>query len=167
MKKIDPKELTLNPIKLIGSDWMLVTSGTMDNFNTMTASWGGVGFLWNRAVAFVFIRPQRYTFEFVEKNDMLTLSFFGEEYRKALSFCGSHSGRDTDKIAATGLSPYATESGNIAFRQASVVLECRKLYKQDMTPDAFIDKKIINKWYPEKDFHRCYVVEIVNLWVAE
>lgn len=167
MKRIDPKELEPNPIDLIGSQWMLVTSGDMDSFNTMTASWGGVGFLWNKPVAFVFIRPQRYTFEFVEKNDMFTLSFFGEEWRKALTFCGSHSGRDTDKIAMTGLSPYSTPEGSVAFREASIVLECRKLYRQDMEAEAFLDPSLIEQWYPQGDFHRCYVAQIVNAWAEE
>lgn len=167
MKKIDPKELEPNAIRLIGEEWMLVTAGTPDNFNTMTASWGALGELWFKPVAFVFIRPQRYTYGFVEQNDMLTLSFFGEKYRDALKFCGSHSGRDTDKIAETGLTPYATEAGNVAFREASIVLECRKLYKADMKAASFLDKAIIDRAYPGGDFHTTYVVEIVNAWVNE
>ncbi len=167
MKKIDPKELKPNAIRLIGEEWMLVTAGDIDSFNTMTASWGALGELWFKPVAFVFIRPQRYTREFVEKNDVLTLSFFPEKYRKALGFCGSHSGRTTDKIAETGLTPYETETSGIAFREASIVLECRKLYRQEMEADAFIDKTIIEKAYPAGDFHTTYVVEIVNAWVAE
>ena len=99
--KINPEEIKDNPFKLIGKDWGLVTAGTKDSFNTMTVSWGGVGIMWNKPVAYTFIRPQRYTFEFLEKNDHFTLSFYGEEYRKALSFCGSKSGRDYDKPAET------------------------------------------------------------------
>ena len=105
MTKIDPKQIDENVIRLIGSQWMLVTAGNPAHFNTMTASWGGLGFLWNRPVAFVFIRPQRYTFQFAEENSGLTLSFFGEEYRDALKICGSRSGRDTDKVAEAGLTP--------------------------------------------------------------
>lgn len=167
MKKINPKDLAPNMIRLIGEGWMLVTAGDLSHFNTMTASWGGVGELWFKPVAFVFIRPQRYTHEFVDNSDMLTLSFFPEHYRKALQFCGSHSGRDTDKISETGLMPYSTESGSVAFREASIMLECRKLYKQEMDADSFIDKSIIEKAYPEGDFHTTYVVEIVNAWVKE
>ena len=167
MKKIDPKELKPNVIELISDRWMLVTAGAPDNFNTMTASWGAVGELWGKPVAFVFIRPQRYTHEFVEKNDMLTLSFFAEEYRSALKFCGAHSGRDTDKAAKTGLTPAPTESGSTTFAEADIVLECRKLYKDEIKPESFTDKTIIDKWYPARDFHSAYVVEIVNAWIAE
>lgn len=92
MKKIKPEELTDNPIKLIGKDWMLVTAGTPGEFNTMTASWGGVGFLWNKPVAFVFVRHERYTFAFTEREEVMTLSFFDEKYRKALSLLGTKSG---------------------------------------------------------------------------
>lgn len=84
---------------------MLVTAGNAEKFNMMTASWGGLGFLWNRPVAFVFIRPQRYTFDFVERNEGFTLSFFGEEYRKVLQLCGTKSGREIDKVAETKLTP--------------------------------------------------------------
>ena len=96
------KEDALN---LIGKQWMLVTAGTSEKFNTMTASWGGLGWLWNKPVAFVFIRPERYTHGFIEASDCMTLSFYGEEYREALKICGTKSGRDTDKVAATGLTP--------------------------------------------------------------
>lgn len=167
MKKIDPKDIKENAIKLIGEDWMLVTAGSLDNFNTMTASWGAIGELWYKPVAFIFIRPQRYTYEFVENNDTLTLSFLPETHRSALKFCGSHSGRNTDKIAGTGLTPFATETGSVAFREASIVLECRKLYKQNMDPEAFINKAIIDKAYPGGDFHITFVAEIVNAWVKE
>lgn len=167
MKKTDPKELEPNAIKLIGQDWMLVTAGTPGNFNTMTASWGGLGELWHKPVAFVFIRPQRHTCEFVEENETLTLSFFNEEYRDVLKFCGSHSGRDTDKVAATGITPYATDTGSVAFREASIVLECRKLYKDILRPGSFLDKSIIDKNYPGGDYHIIYVVEIINAWTAK
>ena len=126
MTKIDPKQIDENVIRLIGSQWMLVTAGNPAHFNTMTASWGGLGFLWNRPVAFVFIRPQRYTFQFAEENSGLTLSFFGEEYRDALKICGSRSGRDTDKVAEAGLTPEPTPGGNVAFGEASLVLEGRR-----------------------------------------
>lgn len=167
MKKINPKDLDQNAIKLIGEQWMLITAGGPDNFNTMTASWGAMGELWYKPVAFLFIRPQRYTYEFVDNREMLTLSFLPEEYRSALRFSGSHSGRDTDKVAETGLTPFTTEAGNVAFREASIVLECRKLYKGNMKAEAFIDKTIIDKAYPGGDFHTTFVVEIVNAWVAE
>lgn len=162
MKKIDPKELQLNPIKMIGQEWMLVTAGYMDSFNTMTASWGGVGELWNKHVAFVFIRPQRYTLEFTERTSVFTLSFFDKKYRPALTLCGTKSGRDTDKMAETGLTPYATEHGSVSFREASLVLECRKLYAEPLKKGSFIDSAIPAELYPGDDFHIMYVAEIIN-----
>ena len=97
MQELAIKDLTENFFEAIGKEWMLVTSGSKEKFNTMTASWGGIGFLWNKAVAFIFIRPERYTYEFIEKNDMLTLSFLGSGNRSIYNICGSKSGRDTDK----------------------------------------------------------------------
>jgi flavin reductase (DIM6/NTAB) family NADH-FMN oxidoreductase RutF len=104
-RETKPELLTDNPFKLIGTDWTLITAGAPRSFNTMTASWGGLGVLWDKKVCFCFIRPTRHTYSFVEKAASFTLSFFDEQHRKALTFCGTHSGRDTDKIAATGLTP--------------------------------------------------------------
>jgi flavin reductase (DIM6/NTAB) family NADH-FMN oxidoreductase RutF len=167
MRKIDPREIQDNAVSLIGDDWMLVTAGTSEKFNTMTASWGGIGFMWKKPVAFVVIRPQRYTFEFIEKGDMLTLSFFSRQYRKALAICGETSGRNTNKVEKAGLSPVTTESGNVFFREARLVLECRKLYADFIKADAFVDQEIIPAWYPAADFHKMYVLEIVNAFIEE
>lgn len=161
--KINPQELADNPFKLIGSDWGLVTSGTQEKLNTMTISWGGVGILWNKPVAYTFIRPQRYTYEFLEKNDMFTISFFDEEYRGALRICGSKSGRDIDKTAETGLTPAFSESGAPYFKQARLVLVCKKLYAQDLNKESVIDAQTVLKNYGEDDWHRMYVSEIVEV----
>lgn len=163
-ESVKPDRITDNYIRLIGKDWMLVTAGEQAHFNTMTASWGGAGFLWNKPVAFVFIRPQRYTYGFVEKNEGFTLSFFEEKYRKALQICGTLSGRQVNKAEEAGLTPCVTESGNMAFQEARLVLECRKLYTDMIRPEAFREKKLIEQWYPESDFHRMYVAEIINVW---
>lgn len=163
-KEIKPELLTDNPFKLIGADWMLITAGTVGSFNTMTASWGGLGVLWERKVCFCFIRPTRYTYEFIERSENFTLSFFEERFRKALSYCGSHSGRDTDKIKEAGLTP-VTEGGFIHFAEARLVLACRKLYFQDISPDRFLDAAI-EGMYPQKDYHRMYVGEIKKCMVG-
>lgn len=164
MQSVKPKEITDNYIKLIGEQWMLVTAGDSSNFNMMTASWGCAGFLWNKPVVFIFIRPQRHTFGFLENNDGFTLSFFEEKYRPALTVCGSVSGRDTDKVEASGLTPCKTEGGKVTFKEARLVLECKKLYADFMNPEAFIDPKILEDVYPGKDYHKIYVAEIVNAW---
>lgn len=156
-----------NAFDLIGKEWMLVTAGNSESFNTMTASWGGIGWLWNKPVAFIFIRPDRYTHDFIETNDRLTLSFYGEEYRKALQICGSKSGRDINKVEETGLTPLALESGAMTFNEARMTLDCRKLFKSPMTAQNFIDKDILERWYndqPGGGLHDIYVVEIDEVY---
>ncbi|MFR7825374.1 MAG: flavin reductase, partial [Odoribacter splanchnicus] len=119
----------------------------------------------NKAVAFIFIRPERYTYEFIEKNDMLTLSFLGSGNRSIYNICGSKSGRDTDKIKESGLLPLTTPDGNVTFEQARLTLECRKLYGQLLSPEHFIDKSLPDKWYgAQGNFHKVYVVEILKVW---
>lgn len=153
-----PEQLCDNAFKLIGKDWMLITAGDDRSVNTMTASWGGLGVLWERKVAFCFIRPTRYTYEFIDRSPRFTLSFFEEKHRKALAYCGSHSGRDGDKIREAGLTA-VKEKGFIYFNEARLVLACRKLYFQDIGPERFLDPAI-NDMYPQKDYHRMYVGEI-------
>ena len=117
--EIAPTALGDNVFQIIGHDAMLITAGTSDRFNTMTASWGGWGHLWNRDVTFCFVRPQRHTFGFMEQAEYYTLCFFDKEYQAALDYCGSHSGRDVDKIAATGLTPAADSYGRDLFRRGA------------------------------------------------
>lgn len=155
--------------ELIGKEWMLVTAGSKEKFNMMTASWGGIGWLWNKPVAFVFIRPERYTHDFVEANDRLTLSFYPKDMKKALQLCGTKSGRDTDKAEEASLSPVVLESGAITFNEARMTLDCRKLFKTEMTKPDFIDKNILERWYNEEPgggLHTIYVAEIENVYTA-
>ncbi len=167
MKKISVSELKDNMFDAIGKEWMLVTARTPEKFNMMTASWGGTGILWGKPVAFIFIRPERYTYEFIEKGDTLTLSFLGEAHRDIHKICGSQSGRDIDKVAASGLKPYVTENGNIAYEQARLILECKKLYADFIDADNFVDKLLISRWYGEGHggFHKMYILEIQNVLV--
>ena len=159
--KIDPKEIQENVFSLIGDRWMLITAGTKEKCNTMTASWGGLGVLWGKPVATVYIRPQRYTLEFVEREDTFTLCFFGEEYRKALALCGSQSGRDVDKVKACGFTVAEAEGGAPYFAQAELVLVCKKAYWQDMDPAHFLDPEI-ETHYAQRDYHRIFIGEIVE-----
>ncbi|MDR0729261.1 MAG: flavin reductase family protein [Prevotellaceae bacterium] len=161
--QIDSKEIPDNVVHLMADDWMLITAGTSEHFNTMTASWGAIGHLWNRPVAFCFIRPQRYTFEFAEAQDYFTLSFFDETYRSALALCGRVSGRDVDKVKEAGLTPRILESGNVAFEEARLIIECRKIYTDFFSPEQFIDNAA--DIYPAGDFHKMYIGEIVNVWL--
>lgn len=163
-KEISSYKITENVIDLIGKQWMLITAGDKNSYNTMTAAWGGFGFLWNVPVAYIFIRPQRYTFEFTEKYDQFTLSFFEKKYKNMLSYCGTHSGKDFDKAAETGLTLLETDAGNIYFEQAKLVVECSKIYTDDIKPEGFNDR-LINRNYPNKDYHRMYIGKILNCWI--
>jgi flavin reductase (DIM6/NTAB) family NADH-FMN oxidoreductase RutF len=160
---IHPGDIKENIFTLLDDDWMLITAGNKESFNTMTASWGAAGILWNKPVAICFIRPQRHTFSFMEKSDFYTLCFFSEKERSILDYCGSTSGRDTDKIKDTGLKPLFTQNGAIYYEQARLVLECRKLYSARLEEDNFLVKKIISANYPVKDFHKFYIGEIVKV----
>ena len=161
MKKIDPKDVSQNVFSLIGDQWMLITAGTAEKCNTMTASWGGLGVLWGGPAATCYIRPQRYTKEFVDREEYFTLTFFGEEWRKALSLCGSKSGRDTDKVKECGFTVKTAACGAPYFEEAELVLVCRKRFAQDMDP-ANIPQDIKEKWYPNQDYHTMYIGEIVE-----
>jgi flavin reductase (DIM6/NTAB) family NADH-FMN oxidoreductase RutF len=161
-QEVNIRQVNLSPVKLISDDWALVTVGNGEKWNTMTVSWGGVGEIWGRDAAFIFIRPQRYTYEFIEKNDLFTISFFGGEYKKELALCGSKSGRDTDKAAATGLIPVFLDD-IVSFEQAQTVLVCKKVAFQDLDPSGFLDASI-EESYPSKDYHRMYVGQILKTY---
>ena len=167
--KLEASDLPDNVIQLIGKEWMLVTAGNENSFNTMTASWGGIGFLWNKPVVYIFIRPERYTFEFIEKSEYFTLSFLGEENRAIHKICGSKSGREVDKVKETGLKPVITEKGNILFEQGRLSMECRKLYTNVMKEDCFIDPSVCKQWYggAHGGLHHIYVAEITGAWMRE
>jgi len=165
-REIKIEELEMNPFTKIGKQWMLITAGNEEGCNTMTASWGGVGVMWGKSAATAYIRPQRYTKEFVDREEMFTLSFYPEECRKALSLCGSVSGRDCDKIKDAGLTPYYVD-GTAAFEEAELILICKKMYEGKIDPAGFVDESIDEKWYPQKDYHTMYIAEIVKVLVKE
>lgn len=158
------QSLNENTIKLIGTDWMLITAGDIINYNMMTASWGGLGWLWEKPVAFIFVRPQRYTHEFTEKEGYFTLTFYDESFKKVLMKMGSVSGRNFNKMKDSGLTALATTSGSVAFKEAKIIIECKKIYATTILEESFKDKDIVKSMYPAKDFHTMYVGEIVNVW---
>jgi flavin reductase (DIM6/NTAB) family NADH-FMN oxidoreductase RutF len=158
---IEPEAITDNAVKLIGKDWMLVTAGTLESFNMMTASWGGIGVLWNWPVTYIVVRPGRHTRQFLDSCDTYTLTFFDEQHRDILNTCGVKSGRDIDKMHLEGLTPKATSEGSVYFGEARLVIECRKVYFQDIAPDNFLAPEIA-KLYPQKDYHRLYVGRILS-----
>ena len=158
-KEMDVTELNMNPFTKISRQWMLITAGDENKANTMTACWGSVGFIWNKNAITMYIRPQRYTKEFVDANDTLTVSFLPEQYREALNLCGKVSGRDEDKITMAGLT-LAYENGTPYFEEAELVLFCRKMYVQEMKPECLEDSSFDITYYPNKDYHYLYIAEI-------
>jgi flavin reductase (DIM6/NTAB) family NADH-FMN oxidoreductase RutF len=163
-RKVRPEKIECNPFHAIGSDWMLVTSGSIESYDTMTASWGAMGVLWNKNIAVCFVRPQRYTYKFLERSSHFTLSFFPHGFRRALNYCGTHSGRDVNKAEATGLTPVSSEYDMVYFAEAKLVLLCHKIYLQDLDPSNFLTTDI-ETHYPKRDYHRMYLGEIASCLV--
>ena len=166
---IEIANLKIQPHYLFHRQSCLLTSGdyTKDDFNTMTIGWGAVGTMWSLPFTFVAVRHSRFTYEFMQRFDTFTVSAFPKEYHKALSYLGSHSGRDGDKIAESGLTP---ESSIVvpapSFVEAEIVIECRKMYADDLNPVHFLDESIYDK-YPNRDFHRIYYGEILYVTGTE
>lgn len=162
MKEINIRDIKASAVELISDGWGLVTAGTENGFNTMTVSWGGIGEIWGKDAVFIFIRPQRYTKEFIDKEEFFTLSFYDEQYKDALKLCGSKSGRDINKAEAAGLTPVFTD-GTATFREAKYTIVCRKIAAQPMDPAGFIDPSIESN-YSKKDYHIIYTGEIVKVY---
>jgi len=162
-KQIAADKIPGNIIKLL-NDAMLITSGTEDNANVMTASWGGIGRFWEKPVAFCFLNPARYSIKTMDMGDVYTISFYTEAYKDAVMYCGSVSGRDTDKIKGSGLSLIKTPSGASAFSEAWMIIECRKIVAQPISADAVHAKNLPADW-SQNGYHKMYIGEILNVWI--
>lgn len=164
MQFTDVKE---NVVDLLKNRWGLVTAGTAENYNTMTVSWGAVGELWGKDMATVYIRPQRYTEEFIDKEDYFTLSFYPADMKQRIhGVCGSKSGRDIDKAEVCNITPCFDENAPY-FEEAELVLVCKKMAKSKFDPADFIDGTICDKWYELKDFHYIYYGSIEKVLISE
>lgn len=168
MKQINIRELNKNAVKLISDDWALLTAAdeSKNSCNPMTVSWGGLGELWGKDTATVYVRESRYTKALMDKEDYFSLCFFDKEYKSALSFCGSHSGRDCDKVKETGLTPAYDEKAPY-FKEAKIVLICKKRACLYMDEKSFLDDEIMPKWYADKDMHYIYFAEIEKVLISE
>lgn len=158
--KINIAEQSFNPFEKIGKQWMLISAGTANSWNTMTASWGGVGVIWGKPSATCYIRHSRYTKEFVDKSEYFTLTFLKDGHRDALSLLGSKSGRDMDKMHDSGLTSIFVD-GQPTFEEAELVLVCRKRCKSEIAPEDILQQEIIDNNYADRDFHTMYIGEIV------
>lgn len=162
-KNVPADKIPGNYIKLL-NDWTLVTSGASGQENVMTASWGGLGVLWEKPVAICFLNPTRYSVQVMDKGEYYTISFYTEAYKDALKYCGSVSGRNTDKIKGSGLTPIKMPSGSTAFAEAWMILECRKIVSQQIQPNAVHAKDLEEGWTKD-GFHKMYIGEILNVWI--
>ena len=165
--KIKPNQLNENIFKLIGEDWMLITAGNKEKANTMTASFGGFGILFSKNVAAIFVRPERYTYEFLEKNDTFSLSFFTEEYRQRLTYCGRNSGRNEDKFTKCGFTLSYFDNKTPYIDQGRITVICKKIYRQDIEKDCFTDMAPFDRTYSEGGMHRVYIGEILEIDIRE
>ena len=159
-----PNEISKNVFDMIGKQWMLVGAAKDGKTNAMTASWGGLGIMWGKNVAFVFIRETRYTKEFVDNGETFSLSFFGEDKREMLGYMGKVSGREEDKIAKSGLH-VTLEKNAPVFAEAELTLICRKMYAQEMKEECFTDKEPL-RWY-DNDLHNIVIGKIEKVLVKE
>lgn len=164
--EIKPEELNKSPFQLIGTDWMLITAEKDNKVNTMTASWGGFGVMWGKNVAYIVLRPQRYTKEFVDNSDNFSLTFLDKSFKKQLGYLGTVSGRDEDKISKANLTIEHSDNTPY-FQEGNLVITCKKLYAQNFKPEHFITNELDEKWYPEKDYHTLYIAEIEKILIKE
>lgn len=162
MKEINISELSNNIFDLISKEWGVITVDTGNKVNGMTVSWVQMGHLWNKNIVSVYVRPQRYTYEFIDKEETFSLAFFNNEYRKELAYLGSASGKDEDKLAHCKFTTSVVEETPI-IDQAKLIFVCKKLYVTDLKESEFVNKEVMNNCYPDKDFHRVYIAEIIKV----
>ena len=174
MKEISIQDFSMNPFTAFGDDWMALTAGNeRDGYNAMTIAWGHIGSIWGRKnqhgclpTAICYVRPQRYTKQFMDREEYFTISHFPERYRKALGYIGSRSGRDEDKIASAGFTPAFIE-GTAYLAEADIVFVCKKIYTGEITESGFVDKELVDDNYPERDFHTVYMGEVIKILKRE
>ncbi len=164
MREVKVTELPVDVVNLWRNRWLLLTAGTIDECNMMTVGWGSIGYMWKKPFVQIVVRPQRHTRKYVEQSDSFTLCAFPEKYRKDLAKLGTISGRDGDKLSKTGLTlKVSRRVASPSYNEAELILECRKIYYQDMDPRGFVDKTILEN-YAENDYHRIYFGEILSVF---
>ena len=166
LKEIETKDILINPFSMIEDDWFLITSAINGKVNTMTAASGALGHMFRKNVAYINVRPERYTHEFIEASQILSLSFFDDttKNKEILGYIGRTTGRDEDKITKSGLTlSYCDEIP--FFEEAHTVFLCRCLFRQPYTSNGFLDKNVEDYYYPKRDYHDMYVCEIMKTLV--
>lgn len=163
MRQIKLQDWKVNPFTAIGKEWMLITASNGIKTNTMTASWGGLGVIWNFNVAYIFVRQSRYTKEFLDTSNTFSLCFFDESERKTLSYLGTASGRNEDKISKAGYH-IVTDGDTPYFKEAHTAVLCTKLSSHPIAMEDMPDdvKKV---WYQDSDYHDMYIARIDKVLV--
>lgn len=163
-QKIKPQEIDSNAVKMFADDWMLLSAGKDTSMNMMTIAWGGLGELWGKPVVTIYVSPDRYTYKFLEENDYFTVTAFPEEYREKLQYLGTASGRDEDKVKGSGLTPEFTSLGNPIYKEATLAIECKKIYAEQFKKNLMPVEQ--RQWYDDAKLsvHMMYIGEIVNVW---
>ena len=165
-KKQELEKLNENFVKIIHQDWAVLTVAGPEKTNAMTVNWVQIGWLWNKPVVTVYVRPQRYTYPLINHNENFSLAFFEESERSQLAYLGKASGQMEDKLAHCGYTLLSLDQIP-AIEQARLILTCRILYQSDLVAEQFHDPTIPQQWYDQGDFHRSYVAEILNVWQKE
>jgi len=160
--------LTPEVFSVFGANNALLTAGNQSGCNTMTIGWCQLGRVWNQPTCTVFVRPERYTYQFMESGDYFTVSVLPLSYQKTMALCGTKSGRDLDKIKECGLTVCYGAGDAPFFDEAEWVLVCRKLYAQDLTADCVLDGgRILPSYGVKGGWHRMYVGEVVEAYKKE
>ena len=170
MREISYRDLVINPMTMFGDEWFALAAGSEGSgANAMTIAWGHMGSLWERdshanrlPTVVVYVRPSRYTKELLDRESLFTLSLFDKDGKKALGYLGSHSGRESDKFAAAGLTPVFAD-GTVYCGEAKLAFICKKLYQAPLKEEGFIDRELVDFNYPLRDFHEMYIGEILKV----
>jgi len=165
MREIKTRQLNENFFEVMKSEWALLTAGTLDKFNTMTIGWLTAGIIWGKDVITCYVRPSRYTYEFIQDNDLFTISFYYPQYCNLLSHLGTHSGRDEDKVKTVGFHPIELNHA-VSFEEARMTIICKKIYDQAMD-ETQMQTFGIERYYPRGDYHRFYIGEIIKIYVKD
>lgn len=166
VREVKPEDFTMNPFTTYSKEWTLITAEKDGVVNTMTASWGELGHVWNKNSIIVYIRPQRYTKEFVDNSDYFSVTVFPEEYHDKLVYLGRTSGKEEDKIKKAGLT-VAYAEGVPYFEEAKLTIVGRKMYAEELKEEAFTDVDVRNQVYPERDYHTLYIGEVTKILVKD
>ncbi len=154
-------DFNVNAFQIFEKDWALLTAGTPQRYNTMTIGGGGLGTLWGKPVATVYVKPVRYTHELMDASEYFTVSFYPKEYRRAMGLLGTLSGRDCDKVARAGLTPKPLDSA-VTFQEAEVTLLCKKIYRQDLDTAA-MPRDVVADYYASEEPHTMYIGEVIDI----